>query len=33
MEDWMDKMTMAVFEGKLEEHPFGEDDGFTPLGI
>ena len=28
MEDWMDKMSMAVFDGKLSEHPFGEDNGF-----
>ena len=28
LEDWMDDLTMLVFEGKLKEHPFGVDEGF-----
>jgi len=26
--DWMDALSEQVFDGKLEAHPFGEDDGF-----
>ena len=27
--DWMDKLSEMVRHGKLDEHPFGQDDGFA----